>query len=238
MLHFLCIAKDPDTGLPAFTDKGINNEARLLLVAGSDSTTVTMSGLFFYLACYPKVHKKMVEEVTSRFSSANEITPGPKLSSCKYLRACIDEALRKAPAGLSELPREVLQGGMVIDDEYIPEGVVVGKSRYSDMNNEEVFEDPEVFRPERWIPSDDNPPEEVSHIKANFYPFSTGPFNCSGTNFALQELMLMVAKTVHRLDFRLAAGAKKKDDVPYMDLKDAYITVKEGPLLQFRRRQT
>jgi cytochrome P450 len=236
MMHFLCKAKDPDTGLRAFTDKDINNEARLLLVAGSDSTTVTMSGLFFYLGHYPDVHAKLTKEVTSTFATADEITPGAKLSSCKYLRACIDEAMRKAPAGLSELPREVLAGGMVIDDEYIHEGVVVGTSRYSDNNNEEVFGDPEVFRPERWIPGDGNFPEEVSRIRANFYPFSIGPFNCIGTNFALQELMLMVAKTVYRLDFRLAPGTKKGNGAPEMDLKDAYITVKNGPVLQFRRR--
>ncbi|KAF2791395.1 cytochrome P450 monooxygenase-like protein [Melanomma pulvis-pyrius CBS 109.77] len=247
MFHFLCNAKNPDTNLPAFSDPELFAEARLLLIAGSDSTSVTMCGLFFYLAHYQNVLDKLRKEVTDTFSSADDVMPGQKLSSCKYLRACIDEALRMAPAGLCELPRQVLSGGMTIDGEHFPEGVVVGTAAWTDGHNEEVYGDADVFRPERWMPDQSNSAEEVSRIKTTFHPFSLGPFNCAGTNFALQELMLMVAKTVHRLEFRLAPGyaegegARHKKvvgerEIPQFQLEDAFITVREGPILQFRRR--
>jgi cytochrome P450 len=247
MFHFLCKAENPDNGLPAFSDEELFAEARLLLIAGSDSTSVTICGLFFYLAHYRLVLDKLQEEVRGTFSSADEISPGPKLSSCKYLRACIDEAMRIAPAGLSELPRHVLPGGIIIDGEYFPEGIVVGTAAWADGHNEEVYGDPDIFRPERWIPSEGNPAEDVSRIKSAFHPFSLGPFNCAGTNFALQELMLMVAKTVHRLDFRLALeyttgeGSRHMkvvngEKVPQFQLEDSYVTVRDGPVLQFRRR--
>ena len=152
--------------------------------------------------------------------------------------------MRIAPAGPSELPRKVLPGGITIDGEYIPPGTIVGTSRWSDGLNEQIYGDPEIFRPERWIPDEKTSAEEVARIRASFHPFSKGPFNCAGTNFAIQELMLVVGKTLHRLEFRLEQGhhlgkdktAQMNQRVPLFDLVDAFITVRDGPMLQFRRR--
>jgi len=242
MFHFIYNAKNPEEPtLTAFSDHDMIGEAKLLLVAGSDSTSVTMSGLLYYLSHYPEVLAKLRHEVTSTFPVAEAISVGPKLSSCKYTRACIDEAMRMCPAGTSELPREVLPGGIRIDNEFYPAGTVVGTARWADGYNTEVYgRDARVFRPERWIADASNSPEDVLRLKAVFQPFSQGPFNCAGMNFAMQELMLMVAKTVHRLEFRLAPGYEqaKEENVPLFQLRDAYISVKDGPMMQFRRRSS
>jgi cytochrome P450 len=240
MFHFLCSAKNPEQpNLPAFSDLDIVGETRLLLVAGSDSTSVTMSGLFYYLSHYPKVLAKLRNEIITTFENTHDIVTGQALQSCKYTRACIDEAMRMCPAGTSELPREVLAGGMYIDSAYYPEGTVVGTARWADGFNQELYGDADIFRPERWIVGNGNTQDNVTHIRTAFQPFSVGPFNCAGTKFALQELMLMVAKTVHRLEFRIAPGSTLGEGggtVPQFQLKDAYISIKDGPMMQFRKR--
>ncbi|KAF2110988.1 cytochrome P450 [Lophiotrema nucula] len=143
MIHFLTNTVDPNTGRPAFTDREIQAEASLLVVAGSDSTSVTLCNLFYYLAHYPLAHARLVKEITT---------------------------MRIAPAGLSELPREVLPGGITSDGEFFPPGTVVGTAFWTDGRNKGVYgDDVEVLRPERWIPSEDNPAEEVSRIKAAFH---------------------------------------------------------------------
>lgn len=238
MFHFICKAEDPETGGRAFSDIDAVAEARLLTVAGSDTSSVTMTGAFFYLSHYPERLAKLREEVTSVFATAEDIVPGPKLASCKYLRACIDETLRICPAGLSEMPREVLPGGIIIEGEYYPPGIIVGTGSWPDCHNKEVYDDPEIFRPERWIVSKDNPPEEISRIKANFHPFGIGPYNCAGMNFAMQELLLMLAKTVHRVEFRAVPDAdeESRNGPPVLLLTDAYIAVKKKLPMQFRPR--
>lgn len=49
MFHYLYHAKDPDTGDPAFSGDELLAEAHLLIRASSDTTSVSLCGLFFYL---------------------------------------------------------------------------------------------------------------------------------------------------------------------------------------------
>ena len=74
-----------------------------------------------------------------------------------------------APAGPSELPREVLPGGTVIEGDYYPAGVIVGTPNWAMGHNEEHYGDASTFRPERWIVSDHldtlNTEEEVRLLK-------------------------------------------------------------------------
>ncbi|KAL2289947.1 hypothetical protein FJTKL_01225 [Diaporthe vaccinii] len=111
MFYFLYEAKHPDTGLPAYSEGDLRAESSLLTIAGSDTTAVSLSGIFFYLTGDPRRCQKLADEILATFDSAEDIVHGPKLLGCKYLKACIDEGMRLTPSGLCELPREVLPGG-------------------------------------------------------------------------------------------------------------------------------
>ena len=97
MFHFLFQATDPDTGKKGYSQQELWAEASLLVVAGSDTTSITLSSFFFYIVRNPRAYQRLVKEIYSTFDSADEIIGGPKLSSCKYLRACVDETLRMSP---------------------------------------------------------------------------------------------------------------------------------------------
>lgn len=125
MFHYLFNATD-ESGNPGYTTDELNAEANLLIIAGSDTTATTLIGFWFYMVRHPRVYDKLVEEIRTTFKSADDIQIGPTLSSCRYLQACIDEALRVAPAGAGELAREVLPGGLNIEGTQIPEGSHVG----------------------------------------------------------------------------------------------------------------
>lgn len=49
--------------------------------------------------------------------------------------------------------------------------------------------------------------ENVAQIKSSFHPFSAGPGDCVGQNRAILEMMLVTARTLHRMDVRLAPGS-------------------------------
>ncbi|KAG8531950.1 uncharacterized protein KY384_003586 [Bacidia gigantensis] len=250
MLYYLYRATDPETGRPAYPKNELLAETSLLIIAGSDTTSVSLCGFFFYITHYPRVYKKLVEHIRSTFSSVDEISEGSKLTSCHYLRACIDEAMRLTPAGPSELSRTILHGGLQVDGEYFPEGANVGTAGWSNGHNDDNYGgDSEVFRPERWIvdPENGNTAEQVAHIKSCFHPFSSGPGNCAGQNLAKLEMMLVTARTLYRMDIRIAPGSTLGEGRPELgwgrrnrnsfQLEDAYVAIRHGPMLQFRQRE-
>lgn len=248
MFHYLIEARDPDTGLPAYSEDELRAESSLFIVAGSDTTAISLSGLFFYLTGHPEKYEKLVKEIRTTFSSVEDIIHGPKLLGCEYLRACIDESIRLTPSGPSELPREVLSGGIRIMGEYYPAGTIVGTSMWVDSRNNDVYGDAEAFRPERWIldASAGVTKETIARMKRGFHPFLSGPGNCIGQNLAITEMSIIVARTLHRLDLRRAPGSTLgggssqsgwgERDEKQFQLRDAYVALREGPEVQFRRR--
>jgi cytochrome P450 len=248
LFYFLFEAKDPDTGLPAYNEDELRAEASLLIVAGSDTTSVSLSGIFFYLTGDLRRCQKLTDEILTTFEKAEDIVYGPKLLGCTYLRACIDEGIRLTPPGPCDLPREVLPGGIQIDGQYIPPGTVVGTVPWVNSRNEEIWGDAGVFRPERWIIDEPNgvTAESLAPLRANFHPFLTGPGSCVGKNVAMTEIMITVARTLHRLEFRRAPGSTfgggaselgwGARDKCQFQLEDAYISLRQGPEVQFRKR--
>ncbi|KAF2865672.1 benzoate 4-monooxygenase cytochrome P450 [Massariosphaeria phaeospora] len=249
MFHFLYHATHPETGAPAYTHEQLRAEANLLIFAGSDSITTAICGFWFYMSRNAAVYAKLTTEIRSTFSTSADIVSGYKLASCRYLHACLDETLRMAVPGPTELGREVLVGGASINGAYFPAGVVVGCANWSMSRNEQVFGDANRFRPERYMVSEGAggvTAEEVNRLKASFHPFSMGPSSCAGKSIAMTEFALIVARTLFRLDLRAAPGNTlgaghpslgwgRRDPKQYQ-LIDAYISVKDGPVLQFRER--
>ena len=248
MFHFLFHAEDPDTGKQAYSQQELIAEANLLVVAGSDTTSIILSGFFFYMTRNQRIHEKLVTEIRSTFKSADEIVSGPKLSSCKYLRACVDESMRMTPALPGELSRTILSGGQMIDGEFYPAGITVGISGWSSGYNNE-YGDPNVYRPERWIVSEDTgvTAGEVTRISNLVRPFSTGWGNCAGQGLAMLELLITIARTLYRVDLRAEPGSTLGEGNPKLgwgrrerkqfQLYDSHVGLRDGPMIQFKKRE-
>ena len=251
MFSFVSGAVDPETGR-SFTKEELWSETRLLLGAGSDTTSSTLSGCFFYLSRYPECAKRAAEEVRRVFESADEIHSGTgsKMTECVYLRACIDETLRMSPPAGGTLWREIMPGtgGLMIDGVFYPEGTTVGGSIYCVHHNEEYFPDPYLYNPDRWIVSDTNTKEQVEHAKYGFFPFSVGTRSCPGKTMAYMELSNTLAKTLWYFDVTVASGplgavgggwpnatiGRRREKE--FQLWDHLLSTHDGPYMQFKLR--
>jgi cytochrome P450 len=97
------------------------------------------------------------------------LRPGASLNSCKYLRACIDEARRLSPSGPGGiLPHAILSGGFEIDGHILQEGAEVAVGAYAIHHNEKYFPESFEYRPERWLVEG----PELDVAQKAFAPFS------------------------------------------------------------------
>jgi cytochrome P450 len=216
---------------------------------GSDTTAVTLCGFWFYITRRPLCYEKLINEIRSTFPSVEDIHTGPRLASCTYLMACVHESLRLGVVGAGTLDRVVLRGGININGNYFPEGTSVACSGWTKMHNEKCLDGAYVFRPERWIADTGHgvTQEDVARAHSGFNPFSSGPGNCPGQKLAMVELQLVIARTLYRADVRLSpgdttgAGGPEKmwgmRDPDHFQVRDAYVILRDGPVVQFRRRE-
>ena len=201
LLHYLLQADDMEGG-PGFTPLELRAETELLLSAGFDTTSAVLAATFFYLTRNACAYAKLAQEIRQKFARVDDIVTGQLLSSCRYLRAVIDETMRMSPPGVAEGIREVLPGGLVIDDHVIPAGVNVGTALYALHHNQNIFHDPFIFHPERWIVSETVSAASVAEIESACFPFSIGSRGCPGKRLAYQEISTAMAKAVFCMDFR------------------------------------
>ncbi|KZO92130.1 cytochrome P450 [Calocera viscosa TUFC12733] len=179
------------------------SEAVLVIIAGSDSTTLVSFFLFFFLAQHPAAVARLRQEFQDTHNKYGELTI-ENLSDLPYLNACINESLRLYPPVPNGHPRRAPEGGATVAEQFIPEGTTVIIPAYTIQRDPKYWCDPNAFRPERWLP------EGVTAGRKDdfraFIPFSYGPYACIGRNLARQEIRLLVATVISRFDFELVEG--------------------------------
>jgi cytochrome P450 len=204
----------------------------------------------FYLLHNPSVLEKLNTEVRGKFSAVEDIRGGLQLASCKYLRACIDEAMRMSPPQVGVFFREAQAGGVTIDGHYFPRGTDLGVSPYVIHHNEEIYPDSFRYFPERWIVDEATgiTAKAVAFAQSAFCPFSIGPRGCLGKSFAYKEMMTVIARLCLMYDMRLAPGSRSGEGhaslgrgrhrPDELQLDDKLIGKPSGPMLQFKARLT
>jgi cytochrome P450 len=224
---------------------------------GGDTTATTMAAAFFYLSRSPDAYAKLTTEIRTAFSSGADICAGERLSSCTYLRAVIDEAMRISPPVSGTLWRELPPGDadsdrpLIVDGHEIPAGVWVGVNMYAIHHNEEYFPEPFAFKPERWLQEESSPNKGgTPHTQKDvFSAFGRGPRSCVGKAMAYMEANLVLAKTLWYFDverpsdpaFDNIGGGQLGDSTGRgrpgeFQIYDQFIADHHGPCLLFKAR--
>jgi len=246
--HWLWNAVDPETGRRGYDINELYGELELLIIAGSDTTSAVMSAMVFYLARNLDVQAKLTNEVRSTFSKPDDITSGPELQSCKYLRAFIQEVCRMNGPVPAEPARTVLPGGTTVDDHYFPEGLKVSVGLYCLSYNPDIYPEPFKCKPERWIVDEKDPASaaKVEQAESAFCAFSFGSRGCVGKNLAWLEMSVVMAKLVHRFEVRqdpkstLGGGSPDgrpgRREVDQFQLYEVFVALRDGPMVQLHHR--
>jgi cytochrome P450 len=140
------------------------------IIAGSDTTAVSLSSIMYYLLITPHALAKLRQEI-SEHGLQSKKTTFKDSQDMPYLQAVIKEAWRMHPATGLPLWRVVPEGGVHIADHWLPAGSNVGINSWVAHYNKAVFgDDAHVFRPERWHEAKENDEAQYKKMEANYMP--------------------------------------------------------------------
>ncbi|KAK5861912.1 hypothetical protein PBY51_017350 [Eleginops maclovinus] len=188
-LDILLVARDENK--QGLSDEDIRAEVDTFMFEGHDTTASAMSFILYSLACHPEYQQRCRDEVIQALDGKDTMA-WEDLSNIPYTTMFIKESLRLYPP-VPVISRITTKPITFFDGRTLPEGTLIGTTVIGLHRNATVWENPEVFDPLRFLP--ENVSKRPPHA---FVPFSAGPRNCIGQNFAMNELKVATALTLKR----------------------------------------
>ena len=206
LLDLLLDARYEDTGKPMEMEQLID-EISILFVAGHETTANALTFTLYLLAEHPMVQQQVLEEVN--LLTDQELSYSEYLRKLPFTRAVIDEAMRLyPPAWITD--RENLEDDQLAGYN-IRKDTLIGVSFYELHRHPGYWEEPDLFKPERFI---EGLPKEAAEA---YFPFGAGPRMCIGMGFAISEMLLVVAAIVRK--FQLSSAGSDMEFNPLITLK-------------------
>lgn len=188
LITMLLHAVDEETN-EQMTDEQIFDEAMTIFLAGFETTSTALTWLWYLLDQNPHVEQKLRAEITTVLGDG--LPTLESLKQLEYTRMVFQETMRMFPS-VPLLPRVALEADK-LGDYAIPAGATLVMFFYGLHHNENVWETPDVFDPERFTPE-----RSKGRSPFAFLPFSGGPRQCIGNEFAYMEGTLAMAMMMQR----------------------------------------
>jgi len=173
----------------------LRDEMMTMLLAGHDTTALTLTYTWFLLSEHPEAERRVQEEVDEVVGDAS---PGmDHVREFEYLEWVINEAMRLYPPVFTifRSPTEAVDVGGY----RVPEGATVMLPQWGVHRSARYWDEPATFDPERFSPE-----RRADRPRFAFFPFGGGPRHCIGKHLSLLEAKLIVATVVseYELDFQ------------------------------------
>ncbi|AKT37553.1 cytochrome P450 [Chondromyces crocatus] len=200
LLSALLAARDTD-GTTGMTNAEIRDQVLTLFLAGVESNGAAMAWAFYLLGRHPEVERQLHAEVDEvlggRVPSFADI---PKLAVTHRI---VQETLRLYPPIWMVSRRTT--AAVKLGSCAIPAGAGILFSAYAMHHDPDLFDEPERFDPDRWLPE-----RARSLPREAMLPFSSGKRKCIGEAFSVIEATIAVATVARRFRLRsVRAGTIK-----------------------------
>ena len=195
-----------------------------LFSARIDTSSTTLDSAMSELLANPHVLAKLRAEL-DRVVGIDRWVEHSDIPHLPYLQAVVKETFRKNPLGPLLVPR-ISSESSNVGGYTIPKGTRLFVNTWAIGHDPEVWKDPEVFMPERFLVAGANP----AGLKGNSFellPFGSGRRICPGMGLAVTIVELTLSTLIHSLEWDLTPGQKSID----MSDKMALVCDRVHPLL-------
>lgn len=171
----------------------ISAQCMCLFIAGSDSIALTVTCAAYSLALHPDIQEAVIKEVDAADEATYE-----SLRSMVLLDAVVSETLRMY-SPTSVLTRICSQSTTIAGVRFTP-GMRVEIPAHAMHYDPEFFPEPEIFKPERFLP------EHKDSINTYTYlPFGVGPRSCIGMRMGMVQVKYILYRLLQNVTFEPCA---------------------------------
>jgi len=189
----LLAARDPETGA-AFSRPQLRDQMATMMVAGHETTALTLFWSLYLLASSPADQGRVADEVGNVDLSPDRAAEA--LAKLPYTRAVVSETLRLYPP--AAVFSRVAAGPDQIDGVAVSGGSLVVISPWVLHRHRRLWDAPDAFNPQRFLSG-----QPHTHRYA-YMPFGAGPRICIGAQLALTEACLVLARMIQRFEVKMA----------------------------------
>jgi len=176
------------------SDRQLRDELMTMLLAGHDTTALTLTYSWYLLSEHPSVADRFHEELDAVLDGDR---PGfEHVREFEYVEWVIKEAMRLYPPVFT-LFRTPTDGPVELCDYEVPADGTVMLPQWGVHRSERYWDDPDQFDPERWAPD-----RRSDRPRFAYFPFGGGPRHCIGKHLAMLEAQLILATTAR--EYRLS----------------------------------
>ncbi len=189
VLSMLMSAQSGEEEDTKLTEKQIHDHILTFIAAGHETTAITLVWTLYLLSQYPQVRIKLQDEIRSVLAGREPTIDD--LAKIPYLDWVLDESMRLYPPAWLQM--RFVSRESEIDGVKLPVGTLLILSQWVMHRLPEIWQDAEVFKPERWDPANEQ------HIPSGaYFPFGGGPRTCIGMPLAQLEARIILATILQR----------------------------------------
>jgi cytochrome P450 len=176
----------------------LRDEVMTLLLAGHETTAVSLSWIWLLLSQHPEAEQKLWSELRAVLNGRSPTMHD--LPNLPYTERVVKEAMRLYPpvwATVRTAAKPVELGGYLI-----PAKSPVIMSQWVMHRDPRYYDQPTEFLPDRWLDE-----RYKSAPRFSYFPFAGGPRICIGASFAQTEAALVLATIAQRYQIRVDPSA-------------------------------
>lgn len=170
-----------------------------MFMAGSETTSKSLGFGFLYLLLNPEVQKKAQEEI-DRVVGRDRLPTLNDRPNMPYLEALVLESVRVFMGRTFSIPHRALKD-TTLQGYHIPKDTMVIANFAALLNDDDVWDNPDRFWPERFIGCDGK-----LIVPDEYLPFGYGKHRCMGQTLARSNIFLFSACLLQNFDFSVPEG--------------------------------
>ncbi|MFC6827087.1 cytochrome P450 [Halopelagius fulvigenes] len=173
------------------TDEQLRDEMMTMLLAGHDTTALTLTYAWYLLSQHPEAEAKVHAELEAVCGGETPTTADVRRFD--YIERVLQEAMRLYPPVyviFREPQVDVRLGGY-----RVPAGSAVMLPQWVVHRSPRWYDSPETFDPDRWLPE-----RRAKRPRFSYFPFGGGPRHCIGKQFSMLEAQLILGTVAQQYD--------------------------------------